>query len=66
MTIGGWIFLLVSLAFVWGLTIWCFKKVLGGSKIEPPPDSPGDEEQVENRLEKEREDAATGADRPSR
>lgn len=41
MTIGGWIFLLSSLAFVWGLTIWCFKKVLGGAKIEPPPDSLG-------------------------
>jgi len=28
MTTGGWIFMLVSLAFVWGLTIWCFLKVL--------------------------------------
>jgi hypothetical protein len=28
MTILGWIFLTVSLAFVWGLTGWCFYKVL--------------------------------------
>jgi hypothetical protein len=28
MTILGWIFLSVSLAFVWGLTGWCFYKVL--------------------------------------
>ena len=28
MTIGGWIFMLSSLAFVWGLTLWCFKRVL--------------------------------------
>lgn len=41
MTIGGWIFLVLSLAFVWGLTIWCFSKVLRGSDIEPPPDSLG-------------------------
>lgn len=42
MTIGGWIFLLISLTFVWGLTSWCFMKVLkGGAKIEPPPDSLG-------------------------
>jgi hypothetical protein len=24
----GWIFLVTSLTFVWGLAIWCFKKVL--------------------------------------
>jgi hypothetical protein len=28
MTIGGWIFMTLSLAFVWGLAIWCFRKVL--------------------------------------
>ena len=28
MTTLGWIFLTVSLAFVWGLTGWCFYKVL--------------------------------------
>jgi hypothetical protein len=24
----GWLFLIVSLCFVWGLTGWCFYKVL--------------------------------------
>lgn len=28
MTPLGWIFLLVSITFVWGLTGWCFYKVL--------------------------------------
>lgn len=28
MTVGGWVFLVTSLAFVWGLTGWCFYKVL--------------------------------------
>lgn len=28
MTTLGWIFLTVSLTFVWGLTGWCFYKVL--------------------------------------
>ncbi len=28
MTIGGWIFMLSSVAFVVGLCIWCFRKVL--------------------------------------
>ena len=28
MTVLGWIFLLLSLALVWGLVIWCFYKVL--------------------------------------
>jgi hypothetical protein len=41
MTIGGWIFLLLSQAFVWGLAIWCFNKVLRGADIEQPPDSLG-------------------------
>lgn len=42
MTITGWIFLLVSTAFVWGLTIWCFYKVLTvPEEIERPPDSLG-------------------------
>lgn len=30
MTTGGWIFLGASLAFVWGLTIWCYVRVLTG------------------------------------
>lgn len=28
MTPLGWIFLIVSLLFVWGLTGWCFYRVL--------------------------------------
>ena len=35
MTPLGWIFLVTSLAFVWGLTLWCFYKVLS-FKEEPP------------------------------
>lgn len=30
----GWIFMVGSAIFVWGLTLWCFKKVLSGP--EPP------------------------------
>jgi hypothetical protein len=42
MTIGGWIFLLLSLTFVWGLGLWCFYQVLAkGKTIEVPPDSLG-------------------------
>ncbi len=37
MTTLGWIFLIVSLLFVWGLTGWCFYKVL--TLVEPPSDS---------------------------
>jgi hypothetical protein len=32
----GWIFMIGSLAFVWGLTIWCFARVL--AQPAPPPD----------------------------
>ena len=28
MTVLGWVFLLLSTAFVWGLTAWCFYRVL--------------------------------------
>jgi len=28
MTIGGWILLVVSLSFVWGLAGWCYWKIL--------------------------------------
>ena len=28
MTAGGWVFLFSSLGFVWGLTVWCYYKVL--------------------------------------
>lgn len=27
MTFAGWIFLTISLCFVWGLVIWCYYKV---------------------------------------
>jgi hypothetical protein len=41
MTPMGWVFLLASLTFVWGLAIWCFYRV-GTLKDrtaseEPPP-----------------------------
>ena len=35
MTPLGWIFMSASLAFVWGLAIWCYRKVLSA----PPPSS---------------------------
>ena len=28
MTIAGWILMVVSLSFVWGLVAWCYWKVL--------------------------------------
>jgi hypothetical protein len=42
MTALGWLFLLVSTAFVWGLTGWSFYKVLTvKEEIEKPPDTLG-------------------------
>jgi hypothetical protein len=42
MTLGGWIFLILSTIFVYGLTGWCFYKVLTApSDIEVPPASVG-------------------------
>jgi hypothetical protein len=42
MTPLGWIFLIASLVFVWGLTGWCFYKVLTvREEISEPPDSLG-------------------------
>lgn len=43
MTALGWTFLLVSLAFVWGLVGWCFFRVLthDSEGITKPPDSLG-------------------------
>lgn len=39
MTPLGWVFLLASTAFVWGLTVWCFYRVLTATReIEQPPD----------------------------
>jgi choline-glycine betaine transporter len=41
-TTAGWIFMLTSVGFVWGLMIWCFSKVLTSAKtIQKPPDSLG-------------------------
>jgi hypothetical protein len=40
MTILGWIFLTASTAFVWGLSLWCFYKVLTSDheeKVTAPP-----------------------------
>lgn len=35
---GGWAFMLLSLGFVWGLAIWCFRRVLTAPKpVEPGP-----------------------------
>jgi hypothetical protein len=31
MTVGGWAIMLLSLVFVWGLTGWCFYRVLTGA-----------------------------------
>lgn len=28
MTTGGIVFMIVSLTFVWGLAIWCYRKIL--------------------------------------
>ena len=37
LTAAGWAFMLASLAFVWVLTLWCFKRVLSGPKETPEP-----------------------------
>lgn len=34
MTIGGWILLVGSLTFVWGLAGWCYYKILKGPDAE--------------------------------
>jgi hypothetical protein len=42
MTLLGWLFLIASLAFVWGLTGWCFYRVVTApGEIETPPDTLG-------------------------
>lgn len=44
MTFLGILFMIVSLAFVWGLAIWCFKQVLtapADDHVVKPPDSLG-------------------------
>jgi hypothetical protein len=38
MTTGGWILMLGSLGIVWGLAIWCYRKVLSApAKPEKVP-----------------------------
>lgn len=37
MTALGWVFLFSSLLFVWGLTGWCFYKVLTFHEDPPKP-----------------------------
>jgi hypothetical protein len=38
MNTGGWIFMLVSLALVWGTTIWAYTRLLSA----PPQESSSD------------------------
>jgi hypothetical protein len=41
MTAGGWVAMIASLAFVWGLTGWCFYRVLTAppeDEVVKPPD----------------------------
>ena len=41
---SGWLFLLVSSSFVWGLCIWCYWRVLTAppeDHVVKPPDSLG-------------------------
>jgi hypothetical protein len=33
---AGWIFMILSVGFVWGLAIYCFRQVL--KSPEPPPE----------------------------
>jgi hypothetical protein len=37
MTALGWVFLAMSLAFVWGLSLWCYYKVLSFREEPPRP-----------------------------
>jgi hypothetical protein len=41
MTIGGWIWMVVSLGFVWGLVIWAYRKVLTSPAEEKTPSGLG-------------------------
>jgi hypothetical protein len=36
MSIVGWVFMVTSLTFVVGLTVWCFRRVL----TQEPPNEP--------------------------
>ncbi len=37
MTAGGWVTMILSLTFVWGGVIWCFRKVLQSPQDEKAP-----------------------------
>lgn len=43
MRLGGWIFLGISMLFVWGLASWCYYKVftLPDEHVVKPPDMLG-------------------------
>jgi hypothetical protein len=43
MNLGGWIFLILSTLFVWGLAGWCFYRVLTvkDDHVVKPPDMLG-------------------------
>ena len=41
MNTWGWIFMLVSLAIVWGLTIWAYWRLLGAAPEKPQDDHEG-------------------------
>jgi hypothetical protein len=38
MTPAGWVFMLLSLAFVWGLAGWCYARVLRGGATDDERD----------------------------
>ncbi len=38
MNTGGWIFMLVSLALVWGTTIWAYTRLLSAPPQDPNRD----------------------------
>ena len=41
---GGWITMLLALGFVWGLTIWCYYRILTApseKEVTQPPASLG-------------------------
>ncbi|PRP99314.1 hypothetical protein ENSA7_63560 [Enhygromyxa salina] len=38
MTTTGIVFMITSLTCVWGLALWCYRKVLASPKPPEPPD----------------------------
>ncbi len=37
MTTAGWITMFVALGFVWGLVIWCYRRILRSPQDEKVP-----------------------------